>query len=341
MQTQFWDTNPPTGPVDSWTVHGLWPDNCDGTYQANCDPNRAFTNITQILQSGGQEGQDTLSYMQTYWKDYQGNDESFWEHEWAKHGTCISTIDPSCFAGSSTKGTDGVVPYFHQAVQLFKTLPTYQWLSNAGIVPSNTAKYNTADVVAALKQNYGYAPYVGCSNGALDEVWYFYNVQGSVIDGKFDPTDIVGSSGSCGATLMYLPKSSGSSTTMTTTTTTKAASTSTASAFSGKGYLNVSKGGCLISTGKWYKSGTCATFTAQQSSSNQFTLTSSKGPCKLVSSEFVCASGQTATTFTSTNGELGDGSGYSADSDISGSTQASVYQGTGHSLKLSITWQSQ
>ncbi len=24
LQTQFWDTSPPTGPVDHWTVHGLW-----------------------------------------------------------------------------------------------------------------------------------------------------------------------------------------------------------------------------------------------------------------------------------------------------------------------------
>lgn len=24
VQTQFWDTNPTTGPVDSWTIHGLW-----------------------------------------------------------------------------------------------------------------------------------------------------------------------------------------------------------------------------------------------------------------------------------------------------------------------------
>lgn len=24
LQTQFWDTDPATGPSDSWTVHGLW-----------------------------------------------------------------------------------------------------------------------------------------------------------------------------------------------------------------------------------------------------------------------------------------------------------------------------
>ena len=24
LLTQFWDTNPPTGPNNSWTVHGLW-----------------------------------------------------------------------------------------------------------------------------------------------------------------------------------------------------------------------------------------------------------------------------------------------------------------------------
>lgn len=24
LQTQFWDTNPQTGPVNSWTIHGLW-----------------------------------------------------------------------------------------------------------------------------------------------------------------------------------------------------------------------------------------------------------------------------------------------------------------------------
>lgn len=24
LQTQFWDTDPSTGPSDAWTIHGLW-----------------------------------------------------------------------------------------------------------------------------------------------------------------------------------------------------------------------------------------------------------------------------------------------------------------------------
>lgn len=24
LQTQFWDTDPSTGPSNSWTIHGLW-----------------------------------------------------------------------------------------------------------------------------------------------------------------------------------------------------------------------------------------------------------------------------------------------------------------------------
>lgn len=137
LQTQFWDTNPPTGPANSWTVHGLWldfsvprwvllthssrPDHCDGTYDAYCDPNRQYTNISSIISAAGETA--LLNYMNTYWKDYQGDDENFWEHEWGKHGTCISTLDPDCY--TNYVGQEEVVAYFKKTVDLFKTLDSY------------------------------------------------------------------------------------------------------------------------------------------------------------------------------------------------------------------------
>ena len=76
-QTQFWDTSPSTGPSNSWTIHGLWPDHCDGTYDSNCDSSRAYTNITDILTSFGKT--DLLAYMNQYWLDENGDNESFWK----------------------------------------------------------------------------------------------------------------------------------------------------------------------------------------------------------------------------------------------------------------------
>ena len=110
-----------TGPSNSWTVHGLWPDHCDGTYDSTCDPSRAYTGIGSILTSLGKSS--LLSYMNTYWKDISGDDESFWEHEWSKHGTCVSTLEPSCYIGYTSKQEVG--DFFQKAVDIFKTRDTY------------------------------------------------------------------------------------------------------------------------------------------------------------------------------------------------------------------------
>ena len=110
------------GPADAWTIHGLWPDHCDGTYDANCDSSREYTNITAILDSYGKT--DLLAYMDINWKDYQGNDESFWEHEWGKHGTCISTLEPSCYDNYTPQAE--VVDFFEKAVELNKGLDSYK-----------------------------------------------------------------------------------------------------------------------------------------------------------------------------------------------------------------------
>lgn len=82
LQTQFWNAQPDIGPESSWSVHGLWPDNCDGSYEQYCDPSREYTNIRQILTDKGET--DLLAKMDVLWKSNTDDDESLWVHEWGK-----------------------------------------------------------------------------------------------------------------------------------------------------------------------------------------------------------------------------------------------------------------
>lgn len=116
-QTQFWDSSPAIGPADSWTLHGLWPDLCDGTYPTFCSFAPQYKNITAILEAAEQT--DLLDYMNTYWLPNSGTAENFWEHEWNKHGTCINTNAPSCYGDGYTAG-DEVVDFMNKAVEVFK-----------------------------------------------------------------------------------------------------------------------------------------------------------------------------------------------------------------------------
>ncbi|KAI0555600.1 ribonuclease T2-like protein [Xylaria curta] len=347
LQTQFWDTDPVTGPSNSWTIHGLWPDNCDGTYDENCDSSRAYTDITTILQNNGKSS--LLSYMQSYWQSNDGTPESFWEHEWSTHGTCVSTINPSCYS-SYTKGQEAA-DYFQVVVDLFKTLDTYSALSAAGITPSSSKTYTSAQIQAALLKVTGKAAIISCSNSELYQVYYGFFVNGPLTNADFVPSTVVGQSSNCPSSgIKYLPKSGSSpapTTTKTTSTTTKTGTSPTSTAtgtFSGKGYLNAyyngNQDGCLIAAGTWYTTGTCATYTATPSGSG-FTLTSSKGNCGVVSGTFTCASGVSATVFNAVSGKLAYNGASTFYTNVvpTGSTQATVSTSS-NTYSVTFQWQS-
>lgn len=121
-----------------------------------------------------------------------------------------------------------------------------------------------------MSAKFGFPVTIRCRNKALNEIWYHYNVRGSLQDGLFVPTNPDGSKSNCASTgVSYLPKSSSTKTsTMTTATSTvtTVAPTGSGAPFEGRGYLNVESDGiskgCIISNGKWYVSGSCATFRA-------------------------------------------------------------------------------
>ncbi|KAI0424550.1 ribonuclease T2-like protein [Xylaria sp. FL1042] len=339
LQTQFWDTDPVTGPSNSWTIHGLWPDNCDGTYDENCDTSREYTDITTILQNNGKSS--LVTYMQEYWQSNSETPEEFWEHEWATHGTCVSTLDPDCYS-SYTTGQEAA-DFFQVVVDLFKTLDTYSALSAAGITPSSSKTYTSAQIQAALLKVTGKAAVISCSNSELYQVYYGFFVNGPLTNADFVPSTIVGDTSNCPSSgIKYLPKS-GTGTSPTSTTTGSSPTSTPTGTFSGSGYLNAyyngNEDGCLISAGTWYTTGTCATYTATASGSG-FTLKSSKGNCGVVSAAFTCGSGVSATVFNAASGKLAynGASTFYASVVPTGTTQATIYTSS-KTYSVSFEWQ--
>ncbi|KAH8814589.1 ribonuclease T2-like protein [Flagelloscypha sp. PMI_526] len=158
---------------------------------------------TLILSNAG--ANDTLSFMKDYWQDINGNDENFWKHEWAKHGTCMSTFEADCFPGP--RGSEAAA-FFETAVSLFKKLPTYDFLKDAGIEPSSTQTYSYSSIQSALRKAAGGVDVqVSCRGSQLNSVAYYFNVIGSPVNGQWVSVD-ANNKGHCPSKVSYKPKSS-------------------------------------------------------------------------------------------------------------------------------------
>jgi len=256
LSTQYWDTY--TGlesqgqllPQNTWTLHGLWPDFCNGSYTQYCDlsrqydvspspnttnglPNGTFIppytgpNIGTFLEPFGKY--DLLAYMNKYWISQGSPNYDFWGHEFSKHATCYSTFDLPCYGPEYVLHED-VVDFFQTAILYYQRLPTYGWLAAAGIFPSNTTTYTLSDMQAALTSGFGAVPYIGCTgprydatpagNGTgdrgytiVDEVWYYHHVFGRPQAGVSLPVNATAPNTSCATSpgaLQYLLRTPGS-----------------------------------------------------------------------------------------------------------------------------------
>ncbi|KAK7465444.1 hypothetical protein VKT23_005422 [Stygiomarasmius scandens] len=341
LQTQFWDTNPSTGPSDSWTIHGLWPDNCDGTFKENCDSSRNQNDITSLLENAGADS--TLDFMKQFWVDINGNDEQFWAHEWNTHGTCYSTLRPSCLPSGSEDGTDAVA-FFQTVVKLFKTLPTFTFLQNQGITPSSSKTFTLSQLENALTQEAGVKPALTCSGSNLNAISWYFNLKGSIIDGQFVAIDSPESS-SCPSSGIKYPLKSGSSSTSTSTSS-GPTGTGSPGTLPSKATIHAirstgSTTGGLLSLGTW-STQTLATYTLSGTASS-FTMTSSKGKCGVSGGTFACGSGVASTTFSavSSGGSLllasGGSTAFSSDGVPSGSTVFNVFTGSSHSQEYTLS----
>ncbi|EOD50172.1 putative ribonuclease t2 protein [Neofusicoccum parvum UCRNP2] len=131
------------GPADTWTMHGLWNDFCNGSYPSSCDDTRNYKDIASTLEEHRQYS--LLDYMKENWRNdpvittANGTDEELWEHEWSKHGTCMTTLRPSCYSHYSPQLE--LIQFLQEVVHLHKQLPTEDYLASCGIVPASNTTY--------------------------------------------------------------------------------------------------------------------------------------------------------------------------------------------------------
>uniref|UniRef100_A0A6C0KWL4 Uncharacterized protein n=1 Tax=viral metagenome TaxID=1070528 RepID=A0A6C0KWL4_9ZZZZ len=81
---------------EDYMIHGLWPQIDSEHYPTYCE------NVEYIVPTG-----DLLQSMNTYWR---GCDDSLWEHEWEKHGSCVKS------QGNITESD-----FFNNTLQLFQS----------------------------------------------------------------------------------------------------------------------------------------------------------------------------------------------------------------------------
>lgn len=67
-------------------------------------------------------------------------------------------------------------------------LTSIQTLADAGIVPSYTKTYSLEQIKGALEKAHGAEVAVRCHYHSLNEIWYYFNVAGSLQAGKFVPS---------------------------------------------------------------------------------------------------------------------------------------------------------
>ncbi|GEQ68144.1 hypothetical protein JCM33374_g1811 [Metschnikowia sp. JCM 33374] len=210
VQTQYWDYKPSTGPVEEFTLRGLWPYQCDGTSVQYCDNSlNVNTDDVETIVGTQFDDQDLLDDMKKYWTSNDLTGSSLWAYEYNKHGSCIGTEHPQCW-GDNFEPNENIYEYFRKAVALYASYPTFQYLKSAQIVPSSTQTYTYDQILEAIKSNVnGIVPLIKCdSNGALHQVGYYHHFIGPLIVQDYIQIDSLATTNCPSTGIKFLPKAS-------------------------------------------------------------------------------------------------------------------------------------
>ncbi|KAH7826587.1 putative Ribonuclease 1 [Monocercomonoides exilis] len=131
------------GPVrgtNAVTIHGLWPGNNASSWPECCNNSYPF----KPAEISG------IADLSKNWVSTQGPDNSFYTHEWEKHGTCAMDLFHT------------ERDYFSSVVNLNKRLNIAGIFRAAGIIAGNRT-YSKNDVKTALRRGLGHDVLLECA----------------------------------------------------------------------------------------------------------------------------------------------------------------------------------
>lgn len=141
----------------AFNIHGLWPSTSPTEGPENCN-GAPFTLSSSVT-----------SLMETCWLSDSGTPQSFWEHEWEKHGTCVEpATTPDAF--------------FAEVVGLFNRVGVQSLLSNAGIVPKNGETYSLGKLYGAFTNKVNVACTQHDGDSYLENIELCYDLNLNQID---------------------------------------------------------------------------------------------------------------------------------------------------------------
>ncbi|KAF9316537.1 ribonuclease T2-like [Podila horticola] len=147
----------------------------------SCSPDSAG-DIETRLTNYPDAPKDFMDHMNTFWPTSKGaidpvthraSPNSFWSHEWTKHGTCVSTLERDCLV--EYIDDQDVFGYFSKTLELRAKYDLHAALAAKDILPGSTP--NAADMHAAIVEAFKVDAQINCRSGALTEIFLNFQVR--------------------------------------------------------------------------------------------------------------------------------------------------------------------
>ena len=141
-----------------FNIHGLWPSYNSGSGPFYC---------SQVPYSNTPTLERT---MREHWRsDNPKGDESFWTHEWTKHGTCW-------------KDNETPADFFNTVLTMWAKYNPKQTLNRAGYQPDNSRSFSKSAFEAAFSHKIQYRCYNKNGKSYLQSLWQCLDLNQNLTD---------------------------------------------------------------------------------------------------------------------------------------------------------------